>query len=295
MPLDAILSRLRAVRRAGAGFVACCPSHDDVEPSLSVREGENGRILLHCHAGCPYSAIIAALGVAPQRAEVPLRSLPPTDASARIEAARRFWREGKPLAGTPAQAYLEGRGISLASWPVTLRFLASCPHPSGRRLPALVAAICRYREGRLQLTAVHRIYLTPDGRKAAIEPRKAALGLARGGAVYLSRPTATLAVAEGVETALAVMVLCQGDPRFEGWSYAAAVSAGNLPALELPPQVGTVIIAADADEPGRKAAIKAACRFIREGKDARIAYPPAGKDFADVLLSERRRDGAINE
>ncbi len=117
----------------------------------------------------------------------------------------------------------------------------------------------------------------------------------KGGAVYLSRPTTTLAVAEGVETALAVMILCQHDPRFEGWSYAAAVSAGNLPAIELPPEVGTVIIAADNDEPGREAAIKAAHRFIREGKDARIALPPAAKDFNEALLNERREEERASE
>lgn len=301
MPLDlnAMLSRLRAVRRAGGGYAALCPAHADQNPSLSIREGE-GRILLHCHAGCDYRSILRALEL---ESAIPLPRtsirqwplLPPEDDSSRIEHARRLWREAKPLAGTPAQAYLEGRGIRLPSWPPTLRFHPACPHPSGKRLPALIAAICRHREGKLRLRAVHRIYLAPDGRKAAVEPRKAALGAVKGSAVYLSRPAATLAVAEGVEDALAVMVMCQGDPRFEGWSYAAAVSAANLPALKLPPEVRTVIVAADADEPGREAAIKAACRFIREGKDARIAYPPAAKDFADALLNERRRKESASE
>ncbi len=297
LDLDTMLGRLRGVRRAGSGYVACCPAHADQNPSLSIREGKD-RILLHCHAGCDYRSILRALELEPQRSgpAIPLPSggIHPADDSARIEHARRLWREAKPLPGTPAERYLEGRGISLPSWPPTLRFHPACPHPSGKRLPALIAAICRYRERMLRLRGLHRVFITPDGRKAAIEPRKAALGAVKGAAVYLSRPTATLAVAEGVETALATMLLCRHDPRFEGWSYAAAVSAGNLPAIELPPEVKVVIIAADNDEPGREAAIKAAHRFIREGKDARIAYPPNAKDFNDALLNERREKESAN-
>lgn len=52
-------------KRNGQGWISRCPAHDDHTPSLSVAEGENGKILLHCHAGCDYPRIIAALGLAP--------------------------------------------------------------------------------------------------------------------------------------------------------------------------------------------------------------------------------------
>jgi putative DNA primase/helicase len=42
---------------------ACCPAHDDANPSLSIYDGENGNILLYCHAGCTYEQIITALGL----------------------------------------------------------------------------------------------------------------------------------------------------------------------------------------------------------------------------------------
>ncbi len=221
--LPAILSRLRAVRWSGNGYVARCPAHDDQNPSLSVREGEGRRILLHCYAGCDYLSILRALELEPQRAELP--PLHPVSDGARIEHARRLWREAKPLAGTPAQAYLEGREIALPSWPPTLRFHPLCSHQSGKRLPALLAAVCRDREGRLRLRAVHRVYITPDSRKAAIEPRKAALGAVKGNLIFLSRRTKTLCVAEGVESALAVSVLCQHDPRFAGWCWKPSSNA----------------------------------------------------------------------
>jgi hypothetical protein len=298
MSLNDILSRLRGVRRSGDGYTAFCPAHsDDKTPSLSIREGKNGKVLLHCFggAGCSYRQIVEALGLAPQTAPMPVRhsSIRPvrqSDDAGRIELARRIWREAKPLAGTPAQRYLEGRGIRLPMWPPTLRYHASCPHLTGSRLPALVAAVAVYREEKLHLTAVHRIYVTPDGRKAAVEPRKASLSSVKGGAVWLTRPTDRLIVSEGVEDAMALMTVHHGDSRFADWSCAAAVSAGSLPCLELPPEVRTVIVAADNDEAGRQAANKAACRFLREGRDARIAYPPGGfKDFNDALLAEQRK------
>lgn len=57
-----LLSRLQGVRRTGAGWIARCPSHDDRSPSLSIREAD-GKILLHCFAGCEARSITAALGV----------------------------------------------------------------------------------------------------------------------------------------------------------------------------------------------------------------------------------------
>jgi energy-coupling factor transporter ATP-binding protein EcfA2 len=58
-----LLSMLTGVRRSGDGHVALCPAHDDRNPSLSVSTGDDGRILLHCHAGCQPASIVQALGL----------------------------------------------------------------------------------------------------------------------------------------------------------------------------------------------------------------------------------------
>ena len=63
MSAEELLSRLQQVRRNGSGWVALCPAHDDRSPSLSVREGDGGRVLLHCHAGCTAEQVCAALGL----------------------------------------------------------------------------------------------------------------------------------------------------------------------------------------------------------------------------------------
>jgi putative DNA primase/helicase len=64
--LDALESRQLNPRPRGDGYAARCPAHEDREPSLSLTEGDNGRVLLHCHAGCPFEEIIAALGLKAQ-------------------------------------------------------------------------------------------------------------------------------------------------------------------------------------------------------------------------------------
>ena len=63
MSIDELLGRLKGVRESGDGsWVACCPAHDDSNPSMSVT-ARNGKILLHCHAGCQASEIVAAMGL----------------------------------------------------------------------------------------------------------------------------------------------------------------------------------------------------------------------------------------
>src|SRR5262245_30986518 len=57
------VERLEGVRRNGAGWVARCPAHEDRHASLSVSEGDDGRVLVHCHAGCAIEAVVAALGL----------------------------------------------------------------------------------------------------------------------------------------------------------------------------------------------------------------------------------------
>lgn len=57
------LSRLDGVREVKGGWKAKCPAHEDKKPSLSIAEGEDGRILLKCFAGCPPEAIVTALGL----------------------------------------------------------------------------------------------------------------------------------------------------------------------------------------------------------------------------------------
>jgi hypothetical protein len=62
--VQAILSKLRKVKGAGhRKWSALCPAHADKKPSLSIGAGEDGKVLLHCHAGCDVKDIVAAIGM----------------------------------------------------------------------------------------------------------------------------------------------------------------------------------------------------------------------------------------
>lgn len=64
MTVENILQRLEKVKKTGAfKWQACCPSHDDKGPSLAVKELDDGRVLLHCFAGCGAGEVLGAIGL----------------------------------------------------------------------------------------------------------------------------------------------------------------------------------------------------------------------------------------
>ena len=62
-PIERVLARCADVRRSGDGYIGRCPAHDDRRPSLSVREGSDGRVLVRCHRGCETADVVAGLGL----------------------------------------------------------------------------------------------------------------------------------------------------------------------------------------------------------------------------------------
>ncbi|MBP6815872.1 MAG: hypothetical protein KAY46_03895 [Burkholderiaceae bacterium] len=64
MAIGQLLGKLELVRKGGRGrWIARCPAHADKDPSLSVRELGDGRILIHCFAGCAAGDVLTAIGV----------------------------------------------------------------------------------------------------------------------------------------------------------------------------------------------------------------------------------------
>ncbi|MBA2461221.1 MAG: hypothetical protein H0V45_05575 [Actinobacteria bacterium] len=62
-PVERVLDRLERVRVGASGWTACCPAHEDGTPSLSISVGDDGRVLIHCHAGCSLEDVLTALGL----------------------------------------------------------------------------------------------------------------------------------------------------------------------------------------------------------------------------------------
>jgi hypothetical protein len=193
----------------------------------------------------------------------------------RTEAALAIWQATRPAGGTLVETYLVSRGLHLSSTP-TLRFHGGLKHPSGGIWPVMVALVTSGSDD--TPLAIQRTYLARDGGgKAPVDPQKMMLGPCRGGAVRLAAPGHVLMVGEGIETCLAAMQ-ANGDA---AW---AALSTSGLRALDLPGDVREVIILADGDEAGEAAAQDCAFRWRGEGRRVRIARPPKGLDFNDLLM-----------
>ena len=63
-PIDAILHRLDRVKRTAPDkWVALCPAHNDKRPSLSIKQADDGRVLLKCWTGCGAAEIVSVLGL----------------------------------------------------------------------------------------------------------------------------------------------------------------------------------------------------------------------------------------
>ena len=209
------------------------------------------------------------------------RAHPPADWNA-TAAARRLWRTCRPLGGTHAERYLRARGLSDCRLPA-LRFHPALAYrdDSGRlsRFPALVAAVTG-PDG--TLTGVQRTWLHPDRpAKAPLAPPRKALGRVHGHAVRFIPPCAdptTLLVGEGIETVLSLVAAVPALPA------AAALSAGSLAAFVLPPGTARLLIAADRDAAGRRAAATLEARALAQGIAATVLTPEHG-DFNDDLAA----------
>ena len=289
-----IIAKALGGRKAGSGWTARCPAHDDRTPSLSIRDAEDNKVLVRCHAGCGQERVITALRRRGLWAEnsphslsriarrTPVERKPDQDDVRRREAALAIWQSAQPAQGTLVDTYLASRGIDLAP-PDALRFHAGLKHPSGCIWPTMVALVTNGADG--TPLAIHRTYLARDGAgKAPVEPSKMMLGPCRSGAVRLGPPNDVLMVGEGIESSLAAMQ-ATGHP---AW---AALSTSGFRTLDLPEDVRDVIVLADGDEAGEAAARDCARRWKREGRCVRIARPPQGMDFNDMLMDRAREEG----
>jgi phage/plasmid-associated DNA primase len=185
-------------------------------------------------------------------------------------------RQTERLDGTPALAYLRGRGIT-APPPDCIRFRRN----AYGRYGAMVALAT---DAAGEVLAIQQVYLTPEGRKAPLDPvkrtNKAVEGWADRSAVRLPG-CEPLVLCEGVETALSVW-------QATGQEVWACLGLSNIARAPIPDKA-TVILARDGDAPGSRAEgqiIRAATALALRGLRVLIATPPEGEDFNDMLQRE---------
>ena len=277
-----ILDRLDALRRHGSDCIARCPAHDDRNPSLSIKQGEDGRVLVYCHAGCSVESICAALGIAkrdlfadaqhpgrgPLRARRRVRAIPTSNPS----------RDMAQIAGR-FQAALDPRRLRA----VSNRLAVS--EPSLRRLgigQAGSAVSFPVHDSDGSVCGIQLRY--PDDTKRFLKESRQGLFLPSG-----LRADGQLLVCEGASDTAAILDLgfdAIGRPSCSGGAKLVAAFVQSA----LPKQI---VIVADADGPGRRGAIHLAVQLrvlcpsvcvIEPGNGARDArvWVIAGATAEDV-------------
>ena len=217
-----------------------------------------------------------------------------------------LWLEAQAdIRDTPVDTYLKARGIDLrrlaqltGALPGALRYHPALKYPeTGRSCAAMIAGVSGTGDQAGRMIAVHRTFLSPDGRSRL---GKMTLGPIGGGLIPLRRgasgkPLAQapegdgILLTEGIEDALSAALMYPED------RIAAALNIGNLSRIMLPPAIRTVIIAGDNDAWGQEtpqggqahAAVRGLDKAIRhyqsQDREVRLRRASTGKDLNDEL------------
>lgn len=263
---SSVLMAERRTRRAP------CPKCDRgrKDTALAITHDERG-IVSYCHR-CRYTEH--------DNMEVAAGSSPaPTKLEPDPERLASIWRRTRPLRGTLGETYLEHRRCVLPPADGDLRYL-----PATDRYPPSLCALITHAVTGAPLS-LHFTRLAADGRGKATgtdEDRRYLGGHpTRGGCIRLwpdEALTHGLGMAEGIETAL-----CAAHAYTPVWS---TMDAGHLARFPVLAGVESLVIYADHDEAGMRAAQACARRWHEAGRDVRVLRSPTvGHDVADEVAA----------
>lgn len=228
-----------------------------------------------------------------QRVENHLSSPSNVSVIERQKDLQKLFNEGLPTNSTEAElaaTYYKKRGLLLPPHLANVRFIPALKYWERGKSVDLPAIIARVDDVKGNLVSVHRTYLSHQGEKALVATPKKLMsatyrGATKGAAIRLFQAEEEVALAEGIETALAV----HQAQKLPVWS---TISAWGMAHVQLPPAIKRVSIWADKDlnGVGQNAAKKLAARLVAEGRTVKILIPedaiPPGKksiDWLDIL------------
>lgn len=196
---------------------------------------------------------------------------------------RDIWSRSATTNGeTPVDYYLRSRGLLFV--PKVLKYCPTCFNTErGCPIPAMIAPV-QNPDGKG--IALHRTYLTPEGKKASVDKVKMltpVTGKINGGAIRLFPIEGdTMGVAEGIETAISCIQLF-GIPTW------ATVSSTIMESFEPPEEVRKIIIYSDNDAnfTGQHSAFKLAKKLYGENRIVEVLIPDITGDFNDVLNNKK--------
>ncbi len=279
--IERILSRLDRVQATSDGsWMACCPAHDDRNPSLSINLREDGRVLLHCFSGCETEQVLAAADLSWQDLFAPetlldraASSAPPPRSSTGDRTPTEPTSDQATFSSLDAarMAYVRKLGEPAACWEyrdadgTTIGAVFRWDRPSGKQIrPAW-----RFQDGwRLTYPASRPLYgadrIKASERVFVVEGEKAAEAMHR-----LGLPATT--------------------------SPGGALAADRADWATL--QARDVVILPDADEPGERYAEAVAARMRAGGRTVAVLRlpglaPDSGHDVVEWIATHQESDGA---
>ena len=262
-PTERLLTKLSDAKRNGKGWLARCPAHEDRRASLSVSAGEDGRALVHCHAGCTAAAIVSALGLT-------MADLMPTAPTGRRDGTSRSGAKATFTAEAAVAVLARRFGNRYVHWiyqnakGAPVGWILRWDGPDGK----IIRPVSRRADGTWALAAM------PAPRPAYRLPE------------LLARPTEPVVVVEGEKAADAAARCGLLSTTSAGGAYAAAKTDWS-------PMAGRrVVVVPDHDDAGRQYAADVAQGTLTAGAaEVRILdwahilpgrQLPPGYDLADA-------------
>lgn len=187
----------------------------------------------------------------------------------------QLWQKSESLTSDvaePARKYFISRGLAVPDTD-RIRFLAEAKYYDDKvYVGTFYAVISRIEDHNGDFIGAHLIYLDENGNKAQVRSSKKIMGKAGGGHVLFGPKQSEIAVAEGIETALAIY-------QATGISTYACISAGGLKQFEPPAGVKRVDVFSDNDASnvGQKAAYNLANHLYKKKVEVYVHIPDPAK------------------
>jgi hypothetical protein len=276
-----LLSKFASVKKTKSGWSARCPAHEDRQASLSIAEGNDGRVLLKCHAGCDHKKIVAALGLEERDlfdADATLATTPKKSSSSK-PSGKAYASDNEAL-----KAYEQKLGRLHATRPPGRRWCYDTA--DGKH----VGSVYRWNNGDGTKKAIRPTSLHADGWRLEHMPESRPLF----NLPALVHESGRVYVCEGEKAAESIHGL--SGSRERGLGLLCTTSSGGSNAAsktDWSPLAGRdVVILPDADEPGREYADEVAAILLKLDPPAVVRIvdlaPDAddGSDVADFVSEE---------
>lgn len=272
------------VTNGGLRATVAGPGHSRKDRSLSLMMSGD-RVVWHSFSGDVPESIRDHLGISAQpvsdlsksqqaKLRKERRQLELADKFRKTEFCKAVWANSTTLKGSPAQAYLESRSLKVL--PPDIRYNAKTPTDYSRKShqPAMVALV---RDPDGFPTGLHFTFLNLDTLE---NKRRMMVGTTTGGSIRLFPHSPTLAVAEGIETALSYAFL----HNINTW---AVLSTSGIRNFQPPLETQHLILAIDADDQSKAHPRGAALEIAETLKfpfcRTSIHAAPNGQDWNDVV------------